>query len=171
MSLLATRVDQKLTHGQVLIGWVPFLKITLIFVVDDQAEKDDSVIEAQREMIRTGCEIADVEVDFVDSLNLPAKLNKRLSLDPTSRVMILFSDVAGVARAKKAGLSLSELNLGFYIYDVSDESLSLFDSFKVSRRDFADLTDLVKAGVKVFYQPLPRHSKRLFDPKRYQWNC
>ena len=41
MSVTLLRVDDRLIHGQVVEGWVPFLKVDLVVVVSDAAASDE----------------------------------------------------------------------------------------------------------------------------------
>src|SRR5438874_13572281 len=40
MAVVLVRVDQRLLHGQVVEGWVPFLKADAVVIADDRAAAD-----------------------------------------------------------------------------------------------------------------------------------
>lgn len=41
MGVTLLRIDDRLIHGQVVEGWVPFLKVNLVIVVSDAAARDE----------------------------------------------------------------------------------------------------------------------------------
>jgi len=41
MPLVLVRIDDRLIHGQVVEGWVPFLKVDIVIVVSDAAAADE----------------------------------------------------------------------------------------------------------------------------------
>jgi PTS system mannose-specific IIB component/fructoselysine and glucoselysine-specific PTS system IIB component len=60
MSILLCRIDDRLIHGQVVIGWGRPLGINLIILVDDQV----ATSEWEQELYRMAVD-ADIEVKFV----------------------------------------------------------------------------------------------------------
>ncbi|MDR1870497.1 MAG: PTS sugar transporter subunit IIB [Deltaproteobacteria bacterium] len=163
MPVLATRVDQKLIHGQVTLGWAPFLAIEEIIVADDLALESELLMD----IMSAGVQPPVKYTSFIS----PAKLGELIKARPTNdpRAMILFRDVAGVGEAVKGGLALASLNLGNHFNLAGCERLRLADSFFVSREDLTTLTSLAKTGLRIYFQSLPADPPVPFDPGRYRW--
>ena len=58
MDIALVRVDNRLVHGQIIEGWVPYVRANCIFVVDDDVASDffrETVIKmaVPRESIRS----------------------------------------------------------------------------------------------------------------------
>jgi PTS system mannose-specific IIB component len=163
MPVLATRVDQKLIHGQVTLGWAAVLEIEEIVVADESALESELLMD----IMTVGVQPPVKKACFVAPAELPSFLREKKTQDP--RMMILFRDVPGVKEALDAGLLISSLNLGNQFPQPSQESFRLADSFYVGREDLLTLTDLAKGGLVVFFQSLPADPKIQFDPNRYRW--
>jgi mannose/fructose/N-acetylgalactosamine-specific phosphotransferase system component IIB len=160
---MATRVDQKLIHGQVTLGWAPFLGVEEIIVADHPAM--DSVL--LMDIMASGVQPPVKDTFFVTPARLPAYLKSRQGQDP--RLMILFRDVAGAYEAIQEGFKPPSLNLGNQFYLTRQETTRLADSFFVNREDLETLIALANQGLKIFFQSLPADEPVPFDPGRYQW--
>lgn len=149
MTLVWTRVDQKLIHGQVSVAWVPYLGVDAIVVSDSDTYEDSW---AQKVMMM-GLP-PEVRCAY---FTLPSLVADLLAGDElrSRRVMVIFKSLKGVFEAAEAGLRLETLNLGNQYGDVQPESIRLADSFYASRRDLADLARLQRAGLEVVLQAVP----------------
>jgi PTS system mannose-specific IIB component len=163
MTVLAARVDQKLIHGQVTLGWAPFLEIEEIIVADYLALESDLLMD----IMALGIHPPVGNISFVS----PPKLNELLTEKRKDlRIMVLFRDVAGAGEAINGGLCLTGLNLGNQFYKPSPETLRLADSFFVNDQDLKTLASLAEDGLKIYFQSLPADQPTLFEPSRYRWN-
>src|SRR5512137_3009197 len=101
--VILARIDDRLIHGQVVEGWVNFLKATCILVADDRVAANPlqrsimeiSVPEGLKVVIGTVNEICE---------------RIRSSVPDTERSLLLFSNPGDVVRAFKAGLSCTAVN-------------------------------------------------------------
>jgi PTS system mannose-specific IIB component len=103
--IVFTRIDDRLIHGQVVEGWVNFLKATAILVADDRVASNAlqrSIMEISAPQ-GLGVLIGTVE-DICGRLRTPAPGNER--------AILLFSTPADVVRALKFGLDCRVLNIG-----------------------------------------------------------
>ncbi len=94
--IVLVRVDNRLLHGQILEAWVPRLEIEKVVVADDAAAGSPLALAAM-----TLCVPPDLptEVKPVRGVDWGA-----LAASPT-RTLVLFRDVADLARARGAGLT------------------------------------------------------------------
>lgn len=149
MTLIWTRVDQKLIHGQVSLGWVPYLGINALVVVDADTAAD---IWAQKVMMM-GLP-PDIETT---GFTQPDQLLELLGEEPflSRRVMAIFKNLEGVLEALAAGLRLERLNLGNQVCCDPGRDICLGETFYVCSRALDNLAEYQKAGLEVLIQALP----------------
>lgn len=149
MTLIWTRIDQKLIHGQVSVAWVPRLNIDAIVVTDQDTAADPW---AQKVML----------------MGLPPEVRVARFVPPTQlagllaeaemasrRVLVLFKSLEGFLEAAAAGFYPVRLNLGNQAGQPPERDIRLSDCFYASSRDLRDLSVLSRAGLEVVIQAVP----------------
>ena len=149
MTLVWTRVDQKLIHGQVSVAWVPYLGADAI-VVTDYDTCDDLW---GQEVMAMGVP-PEVRDTYFTSPPLLAGLLASDELK-SRRVMVIFSNLEGVLEAAEAGFVLDTLNLGNQCSDGQPDTIRLAESFYVNCQDMIGLTRLHMAGLEIILQAVP----------------
>ncbi len=146
MSLLLFRVDDRLIHGQVVIGWGRPLGIDFIVLVDDAVRES----AWEQDLYRMGVP-PEIEVIFANTEEAIRDLN--LWLASPRRGILLTGSVETVSALGAAGAAIGRVNLGGvhhrpgrierlpYLY-LTDEELHLLEKME---RD----------GVEVIAQDLP----------------
>lgn len=149
MTLIWTRVDQKLIHGQIVVAWVPHLSIDAIVVSDADTAEDPWVQKVM--MMGLPPEVR------VTRFITPAQLAELLDGDDLSsrRVMVIFKDIEGVLEAVEAGLHLERLNLGNQACQPAYHGIRLTDAFYASEREVAELSELRGTGLEIILQAVP----------------
>jgi PTS system mannose-specific IIB component len=160
VTLVWTRVDQKLIHGQVVVAWVPRLKIDAIVVSDQDTAEDPW---SQKVML-LGLP-PEIQVALFTSPDKLADLlaEKRLA---SRRVLVLFKNLSGFLDAVGAGLRPTVLNLGNQASQPPDQSIRLTDSFYASLKELADLSSLARSsGLEVILQAVPAGKAIMWKPQ------
>jgi PTS system mannose-specific IIB component/fructoselysine and glucoselysine-specific PTS system IIB component len=146
MAILLYRVDDRLIHGQVIIGWGRPLGIDFILLVDDLVRESPW----EQDLYRMGMP-AGMEVVFASREEAAAAL-PRLAGD-SRRGIVLAGEIGAMSGLVAAGLAVPKLNLGGlhhkpgrterlpYLYLTDDE--------------MTELRQLEEAGVEVTAQDLP----------------
>lgn len=149
MTLIWTRVDQKLIHGQVSLGWVPYLKINALVVADADTAADDWAQTIMRAA-------APPEIEATAFI-VPAHLGQLLAEERFNRrrVMVIFKDLGGALEALKAGLPLTRLNLGNQGCCRPGQDVLLGETFFACHRILNDLAEFQRGGLEVLVQTLP----------------
>lgn len=153
--IIFTRIDDRLIHGQVVEGWVNFLKATAILVADDRVASN----ALQRTIMEIsvpqglGVFIGTVE-DVCGRLRTPAPGNNE-------RAILLFSTPADVVRALKLGLDCRALNIGGMHYVPGKRRL--INVLAVDDRDLEALKAIAARGVKVEIQAVPTQKPLTLD--------
>ena len=84
MPVVLARVDDRLIHGQIVEGWVPFVGADAIYVVDDEICLDESRCRLMRMILPSGLGLRIISA---------SELCEALSSDRLSRVLILFNSL------------------------------------------------------------------------------
>jgi fructose PTS system EIIB component len=144
--IIFTRIDDRLIHGQVVEGWVNFLKATAILVADDRVAANALQRSIMEISAPQGLDvfIGTVE-DVCGRLRTPASVNER--------AILLFSTPADVLRAIKLGLDCRALNIGGMHYVPGKRKL--IDVLAVDDKDLEALKEIAARGIKVEIQAVP----------------
>jgi mannose/fructose/N-acetylgalactosamine-specific phosphotransferase system component IIB len=140
------RVDDRLVHGQVTVGWVPHVHATVVVVANDRIAADPLLSG----IVRSGSGDVPIEVLSV------ADAARRGSNGGWERetVLILFESLQDARRALDAGLPLTRLNLGGQRHD--EGRVCLCDGVTLDREDCAILRELFRRGIPVDVRLMPR---------------
>ena len=146
MAVVLYRIDDRLIHGQVVIGWGQPLGARFIALVDDQVSASDW----ERDLYRMGVP-SDVEVVFA-SVAEASRLMPKWRADPR-RGIVLTADIATMAALGQLSPPIERVNLGglhhrpgrspklTYVY-LSDDELEALERMQAS-------------GIEVQAQDLP----------------
>lgn len=105
MSVVLYRVDERLIHGQVVVGWARRLAPRRIIVVDDELASD----ALEQSIYRTGLP-ADVRADFWTVAEAIERLPAVEASDEPA--FVLTAGLAPMARLVRDGIALREVNVG-----------------------------------------------------------
>ncbi len=150
--VVLSRIDDRLIHGQVVEGWVNFLKATRILVADDAVASNTLQCSIMKLSVPQGIK---VEIGRVEDIS------KRASSSASSaeRDILLFSNPTDVVRALKFGLECPRLNIGGMRYVPGKQKL--LDVLAVDENDLAALQELTARGIQVEIQTVPNQKPRL----------
>lgn len=105
MALDLYRIDDRLIHGQVVVGWGQPLDLKFIVLVDDEVAQSDW----EQELYRMGVP-PDMDVYF-DAVTTAAANLERYQQDPR-RGLLLTGDIETMARLVSATPTIDRVNLG-----------------------------------------------------------
>jgi PTS system mannose-specific IIB component/fructoselysine and glucoselysine-specific PTS system IIB component len=146
VSIVLFRIDERLIHGQVVIGWGHELRPDRYIVVDDEI----AASEWEQELYRLGAGEAEVVFATVDAAR------ERLAewrVD-SARSVLLTPDVSSMERLARGGtLSGEEVNLGG-LHAGPDRS-EVLTYLYLTQEDRDDLGSLAAEGVTVSARDLP----------------
>lgn len=144
--LVFIRIDDRLIHGQVVEGWVNFLKATTILVADDRVASDP----VQRSIMEISVpQDLRVSIGRVEDICREA----RTAASGRDRAILLFSTPSAALRAIRLGLQCDELNIGGMHYVPGKRKL--LDVLAVDDQDVEALREIVAHGVNVTVQTVP----------------
>jgi mannose/fructose/N-acetylgalactosamine-specific phosphotransferase system component IIB len=155
MPILLCRVDDRLIHGQVVVGWGAQLGLDLIAVIDDELSASEWEQDLYRAGLPDGVEALFPNVEAAVELIPDWASNAALSF-------ILTRDIATMRRLAEHGvLADIEINLGGLHSAPGRERVLPYLFF--SEQDRAELRRLQRSGVSVSAQDVPSARKVELD--------
>ncbi len=151
--IVFTRIDDRLIHGQVVEGWVNFLKATTIMVADDRV--------AANALQRSIMEISVPHGLTVFIGTVQDICDRVRSSSAGDRTILLFSTPSDVERALNLGLQCSLLNIGGMHYLPGKRRL--IDVLAVDEKDLEALRAIAARGIKVEIQAVPNQKPMSLD--------
>lgn len=147
MTIIAARIDDRLVHGQVVIGWGRPLEIGRIVLVDDEVAASDFEQDLYRMAVPAG-----IEVEFLAAAGAGHRIGHLA--DSTERVLVLTGTVAGMlALVADPASHLTTINLGG-IHDGPGRREYLRYVY-LSDTELAGLRLAASRGVRITAQDLP----------------
>jgi mannose/fructose/N-acetylgalactosamine-specific phosphotransferase system component IIB len=151
MSIVLIRVDDRLIHGQVLLGWTRSLGVDHAIAADDKTAKDPMQTALMKMAAPTGLGISVLGVREAAERILAGAYDK-------SKVLLLVRGPQSLLALREAGLTFDAVNVG--------NVRSAPGRKKLTKEVFAGPEDieawkqLHEAGVSLTAQWLPDQSKR-----------
>lgn len=145
MTLALHRIDDRLIHGQVVVGWGQPLDVRFIVLVDDQV----AASEWEQELYRMGVP-PDMEVYFLSVANAIAEL-PRFRADAREGIL-LTGDIDTMRRLVEAG-GITSVNVGG-IHHRTGRTQRLRYVF-LNNDEEAALREIATLGVSVSAQDVP----------------
>lgn len=146
MTVLLFRVDERLIHGQVVVGWGRRLEVESLIVVSD----DLAASPREQEIYRTGLPRG-LEADFWSVDTAATRLPE--AMDSDARILVLTPDLATMWRLATAGVPIHEVNVGGLHAASGRESVLPYVYLAPDDRE--RVRDFEAAGVRVTAQDVP----------------
>ena len=153
MLVALARVDDRLIHGQIIEGWMPFLQADFICVIDNGVSGDEPRCRLMRMTVP-----ASVGFYVVSTSGLGSILEEE-----EGSCLLLFSSLADVLAVVKNGVPLDALNVGNLHHRGRGWKVS--PSVFLDRDDLLILRELISMGVEVEAKDLP--GGRYYDLKKF----
>ncbi len=154
MPVKFARIDDRLIHGQVVLGWVPVVRPDRIVVANDRVAGSD-----WERRFYASCVPPEVRVSFFTVEDTARQLHSNLFGDED--LFLLFESARDVQALVKAGVELKEVNVGGLHY--RDDSLELLPFVFLTDDERASLRELVKLGVTLAAQDVPSNPARVIN--------
>lgn len=147
MSIVLTRIDNRLIHGQVLEAWLPYTHADCIVVANDEVAETVMQRLMMEAAVPRGIKVVIGRIEEV------ARLIRDHKLDDF-RLLILFASSEDACRAHEAGVSFSKLNLGNM--HAGKDKVKLSCTIAIDREDVENLAKLEEQGVRIVSQCVPQ---------------
>jgi len=148
------RIDDRLIHGQVVLGWGRVLKPDRYVVVDDEVATTDWERSLYSSAVQDDTAVSILTVD-----EAVAKF-KEGSFDGES-VVVLVKSPQTMLRLVSAGFEVQEVNIGGLHF--SDGKEKLLENVYVDVSEKEALRELVKRGVTLEVRALPESERVILN--------
>jgi mannose/fructose/N-acetylgalactosamine-specific phosphotransferase system component IIB len=154
MPIKLARIDDRLIHGQVVLGWVPVTKPDRIVVACNRVAASD-----WERRFYASCVPPEVRTSFF-SVDEAAQ---QIGSEPFSQeqLLVLFESAEDVWKLVNAGIGLREVNVGGLHYREGSVELLPFVFVTPEERTF--LRELVKRGITLSAQDVPSNPARVIN--------
>lgn len=146
MSVEVFRVDERLIHGQVVVGWGRVHGVSRIVVVDDELAAEP----VEQEIYRTGLP-DDVRADFWDVETAVERLPALMESD--EKAFVLTEELKTMWRLAVEGVPIAEVNVGGL--HAAPGRRRILPYVCLDPEDEARIRDLEAAGVEVTARDVP----------------
>jgi PTS system mannose-specific IIB component len=144
MAVVFARVDDRLVHGQVVQGWVPFVHADSIYVVNNDIFLDEDRCRLMRMILPPELAFRVVPID---------DLGPCLHNDNQKKIFLLFSSLEDVLKAVQEGVSLQNINVGNLHHQRGGCEVS--PSVFLNKSDIRILRELLALGIDVEVKDVP----------------
>ncbi len=146
MSLELVRLDDRLIHGQVVVGWVHALSADRILLIDDEVAAN----EWERELYTLGVP-SDLEVEFAATEQAGILLDRYAESE--HRTIVIIADVDTLVEVCRASKAVKDVNVGG-IHEGKGRTRRLRYVF-LSEAEAAKLLQLSEQGIAISAQDVP----------------
>lgn len=146
------RVDDRLLHGQVAVGWTTALNANVLFIANDEV-KNDRIKAIAMDLAKPN----NVKL-YIRSINEAGEIAQKFDKAIKSRVIIIVNKTKDALQViKNSGDSIKSLNVGGLRH--SEGKRKLTDLVAVDEFDIANLREIEGMGVEVEFRLLPRDKR------------
>ena len=146
MSIVLTRVDNRLIHGQVLESWVPSTNANCIVVANDKIANS-----AMQKLLMEASVPKGIRV-FIGTIDEASEILESEAL-MNARIILLFATSSDALSAYRQGVHYSKLNLGNMHAGAGKMKCSC--TIAIDDNDVENLNDLESSGVRIVSQCVP----------------
>lgn len=150
MSLVLVRIDDRLIHGQVTVGWGSFLNPDRIMLVSDEIAQNDWEKELYESCVPFNMAVSILSVkDAAEALR-----ENRFSDD---RMILLAENPEIIVELVKSGAEFKQVNIGGMHH--KPEKKKILSYLFVDDQDTIYLKSLLDSGIELICQDLPQSKK------------
>lgn len=154
MPLTLVRIDDRLIHGQVVLGWSRALKPDRIVVANDRIARNSWERKFYNASVPPHIKVSFLTLDetTVELLN---------NLFRSESVLLLFESVKDLYTLVQKGVKLDKINVGGLHYRAGAEELLPFVFLTNEDREL--LRELVKSGITLLAQDIPGNNATVIN--------
>lgn len=154
MAVKLARIDDRLIHGQVVLGWVPHVRPDRIVVASDRVAGSD-----WERRFYTSCVPPEIKTSFFSVEETARRLSSDLFL--AEALLLLFESAGDALALVEAGVELHDVNVGGLHY--REGAIELLPFVFITEQERFALRELVKRGVTLSAQDVPSNAARIIN--------
>ena len=145
MDILLIRIDDRLIHGQVVVGWVKALGIHRLVVVNDVIAKNSMQKTLMEMAVPSGLKVSFLTVEEAARTCKPS--------DPNEKCLLLFSNPQDVLDFGQQGGGLASINVGGMHFCEGKQQVS--KTVCVDEKDIQAFRNLKQKGIELEVRAVP----------------
>lgn len=146
MPLVLARIDDRLIHGQVTVGWATHLEPDLILLANNEIAADDWQTEVYSSSVPPHIKVS--------ILSLAEAANELLKSEQSpEKILLLTGSLAEMAGLSSMGVPLRKINVGGLHFSPGKKEMLPF--VYLGRQDFLPLRNLLAKDVPIHAQQVP----------------
>ncbi|MBN2184313.1 MAG: PTS sugar transporter subunit IIB [Candidatus Krumholzibacteriota bacterium] len=150
------RIDDRLVHAQVVLGWGREIRPDRILVADDFVAADEWERNIYTSAVPSEMKISILSLrEAVDQL--------KTGIFDSERVILLVKGPKDALRLLELGLRIEEINVGGMHFSEGKEKI--LDNVYIDEDDRKALREMVKLGVTLEARALPGHERVILNSK------
>lgn len=150
------RVDDRLIHGQVAVGWTAAVGANTILVVNDAAQADRTQATALKMGTPSGIAL------YIRSVAESGEIVQKFAQAKKARVLVILKSIRDATTLIEASDgAITELNVGGQ--RAEEGRIKLTDHTTVTEQEYQTLSTLHASGVAIDLRMLPRDTARTFE--------
>ncbi len=150
MKIMLTRIDDRLIHGQVCIGWSKKLKISKIIVINDEIYQDQIRTSLLKQVSPPGITSHVINIErFIKIYNNPKYKN--------TKVLLLFTNPTDILEIINNGIKINTINIGGMSFKKDKKQIT--DAVSVDEKDIESFIKLNKMNIELEIRKLPNDKK------------
>jgi len=146
MTLVLARVDDRLIHGQVTVGWATHLQPSRLLLANNEIAAD-----AWQSEVYAASVPHEIEVSILSLAETAAYLKR--TADRKERVLLLTASVGEMAHLATMGVPFERINLGGLHYSSGKKEMLPF--VYLGEDDLPPLRQLLNRGIRLQAQQVP----------------
>jgi len=144
--IVLARIDDRLIHGQVVLGWGRVLKPDRYLVVDDEVASSEWEKSLYASAVQDETSVSILTIDeAIEALNGESFRDEK--------VILLVKSPQTMLSLVEKGFNVSEVNVGGLHY--SEGKDKVLDNVYLNNEERLALRELVKKGITLEARPLP----------------
>jgi PTS system mannose-specific IIB component len=148
-SVLFLRIDDRLIHGQVIVGWLPVVRPEVLLVVNKKISDDFM----RQEMMSLSMPV-EIELEFVSPDDISSENVKE-------KTFILVTSPEDAWKCLEKGIKPETFNVGgMHSRDNKEE---LFEALHVDHSDRKHFNLILETGTSPIFQPTPQNEPVLLS--------
>lgn len=150
MSIELVRIDDKLIHAQIILGWASIIKPTQIIVANDEAAHDEL---RKRILFAASSELSSDKVNVIIlTLDDTISFLKHCDKD-CKKIILVLSNPSDAVYLINNNISIKKVSLGYMSFGLG--KAKVFDTVYMDEKDIQAFQTLSRMGVEVKYQFSP----------------
>ena len=128
------RVDDRLMHGQVVVSWIPYLKVDEMLIIDDEYATDEFMT-----LLVKGAAPDSIKLSILSLNQASEYLNED---DEGTRILILIRNIGYIKKLLELNVNINKINLGNL--GSNSERKKIYNSVYLSDSELSMLKEISK---------------------------